>query len=319
MSGNTESKRRGNSEVAHRRKYLLSRHSFLGRYWYVYALVLPAVLYRLLWTAWPLIQTVYLSLTDTNFIYGTSQFIGFQNYVDLMADDQFWNSITFTLIYAAIVVVSTLVLGMALALLLNRILVGRSLGRVVLLVPWVIPTVLAGIMWKILASSVGSPINDVLLRLGLIDQSIAWLSNSTTAQIIVLAASVWKYTPFAALLLLAGLGTVPQDLYEAAQLDGANALQRFRHVTLPLITPVVLIVLIFQTMEALRVFDVIYGLTKGGPGDATQVLSYYAYQSMFFYGKSGYGSAQAVIMLLLTIAISGTLALLLYRRMSAEE
>jgi ABC-type sugar transport system permease subunit len=130
----------------------------------------------------------------------------------------------------------------------------------------------------------------------------------------VLVASIWKYTPFAALLLLAGLGTVPRELYEAASIDGAGAVQRFRRITIPLIMPVILIVLIFQTMDALRVFDIIYGLTKGGPADATQPLSYLAYQSMFFYGKTGYGSAQAMVMLLLTVAVSGTLAVLLYRR-----
>jgi multiple sugar transport system permease protein len=319
VSEKTGLERPRTAKITQRVKRLVSGRSFLGRYWFVYALVLPAVLYRLFWTLWPLLQTTYLSFTNANFIYGTSKFIGIQNYVDLLSDDQFLNSISFTLIYSASVVVGTLVLGMAVALILNRIVVGKSVGRTVLLIPWVIPFVLAGIVWRIMGSNVGSPINDVLLRLGLIDQGVAWLAESIPAQIIVIVASIWKYTPFAALLLLAGLGTVPQDLIEAAKLDGANAWQRFRHVTLPLITPVVLIVLIFQTMDVLRAFDIIYGLTKGGPGDSTQVLSYYAYQSMFFYGKSGYGSAQAIVMLVLTIAISGTLAALLYRRTSKEE
>jgi multiple sugar transport system permease protein len=319
VSEKTGLERSRTAKITQRVKRLVSRRSFLGRYWFVYALVLPAVLYRLFWTLWPLLQTTYLSFTDSNFIYGTSQFIGIQNYVDLLSDDQFLNSISFTLIYSASVVVGTLVAGMIIALLLNRIVVGKSFGRTVLLIPWVIPFVLAGIVWRIMGSNVGSPINDVLLRLGVIDQGVAWLAESIPAQIIVIVASIWKYTPFAALLLLAGLGTVPQELIEAAKLDGANAWQRFRHVTLPLITPVILVVLVFQTMDALRAFDIIYGLTKGGPGDSTQVLSYYAYQSMFFYGKSGYGSAQAIVMLVLTIAISGSLAALLYRRTSKEE
>jgi multiple sugar transport system permease protein len=286
----------------------------LRRYWFVFALVLPAVLYRLFWTAWPLVQTTYLSLTDANFLYGTNEFVGLQNYLDLMADTQFWGAVGFTLFYSAVVVVGTLILGMAVALLLNKIVFGRGIGRTVLLVPWVIPFVLAGIMWRIMASDVGSPINDILLRLGLINQDIAWLAEPGSAVFMVLLASIWKYTPFAALLLLAGLGTVPRELYEAASIDGAGPVQRFRRITIPLIMPVILIVLIFQTMDALRVFDIIYGLTKGGPADATQPLSYFAYQTMFFYGKTGYGSTQAMVMLLLTIAVSGTLAIFLYRR-----
>jgi multiple sugar transport system permease protein len=263
VSEKTRVERSRTDKITRRVKRLMSRRSFLGRYWFVYALVLPAVLYRLFWTLWPLLQTTYLSFTNANFIYGTSQFIGIQNYVDLLSDDQFLNSISFTLIYSASVVVGTLVLGMAVALLLNRIVVGKSLGRTVLLIPWVIPFVLAGIVWRIMGSNVGSPINDVLMRLGVIDQGVAWLAESIPAQIIVIVASIWKYTPFAALLLLAGLGTVPQDLIEAAQLDGANAWQRFRHVTLPLITPVILYDIIIGLSFGLQVFTSAYILTGG--------------------------------------------------------
>jgi multiple sugar transport system permease protein len=130
----------------------------------------------------------------------------------------------------------------------------------------------------------------------------------------VLASSIWKNTPFAALMLLAGLQTISRELYEAARVDGAGALARFRFVTLPLLMPVVLVVLIFRTMEALRAFDLIYGLTEGGPGTATQVLSYLAFQNMFYYGKGGYGATLSVAMLVITLLTSGTLAVFLYRR-----
>jgi len=293
--------------------------AFLRRYWFVYALVLPAVAYRLFWSAWPLAQTLYLSLTDTNLAFRTSAFSGLENYATLMGDAQFWNSVTLTLGYTAGTVSGELVLGMMLALLLNEKLIGRQLGRTTLLVPWAISAVLAGIIWKILFWDVGGPINDLLLRLGAIDQRLAWLAEPRLAWTAVLVASVWKYTPFAALMLLAGLQTISQELFEAARVDGAGALARFRYITLPLIMPVVLVVLIFRVMDALRAFDFIYGLTQGGPGSATQVLSYYAYQNMFFFAKGGYGATLAVAMLVVTILTSGTLAVFLYRRASVRE
>lgn len=290
------------------------RRSLWQRYGFVYALVLPAVLYRLFWTAWPLIQTAYLSFTDTNLVFRTSAFTGLDNYALLVNDGQFWNSVSLTLLYTVGTVAGELVLGLLLALLLNERLPGRRLGRTTLLVPWAISAVLAGIIWKILFWDVGGPINDVLLRLGLIHQRLSWLAEPQLAWVAVLASSIWKNTPFAALLLLAGLQTISPELYEAARVDGAGALARFRYVTLPLLLPVTLVVLIFRTMEALRAFDLIYGLTQGGPGTATQILSYYAFQNMFLFAKGGYGATLSVAMLLLTVLTSGTLAVFLYRR-----
>jgi multiple sugar transport system permease protein len=287
---------------------------FLRRYWFVYALVLPAVLYRLLWTAWPLAQTIYLSFTDTNLVFRTSAFIGLQNYADLVSDDQFWNSLTLTVLYTVGTVGGELVFGMLLALLLNEKVFGRRVARTVLLLPWAISAVLTGIIWKIIFWDAGGPANDLLLKLGLIETGLPWLSQAQYAQAAVLISSIWKFTPFAALMLLAGLQTIPRELYEAAQVDGAGPWSTFRYITLPLVVPVVMVVLIFRIMEALRTFDQVYGLTQGGPGTATQVLSYLAFQNMFYFTKGGYGATIAVVMLLLTIVTSGVLAILLYRR-----
>lgn len=289
---------------------------FLRRYWFVYSLVLPALLYRLIWTAWPLAQTIYLSFTDTNLVFRTSSFIGLQNYVALLGDDQFWNSFVLTILYTAGTVTGELALGLLLALLLNEKLFGRRLARTVLLLPWAISAVLTGIVWKIIFWDVGGPVNDLLLRLGLVHTGLPWLSQAHYAQLAVLISSVWKFTPFAALMLLAGLQTIPRELYEAAQVDGAGPWSTFRYITLPLVVPIVMVVLIFRIMEALRTFDQVYGLTQGGPGTSTQVLSFYAFQNMFYFTKGGYGATIAVVMLLLTIATSGILAILLYRRPS---
>lgn len=288
--------------------------SFLRRYWFVYALVMPAVVYRLFWTAWPLVQTFYLSLTDTELVFQTSAFIGLENYVTLMNDAQFWNSFNYTIVYTIGTVTGELVLGLLCALLLNQQLIGRQIARAVLLVPWAISAVLSGIIWKIIFWDVGGPANDILMRLNIVDSGLAWLAQAELARMAVLIVSIWKFTPFAALMLLAALQTIPNDLYEAAKVDGAGTWDVFRSITLPMLMPVILVVLIFRIMEALRAFDQIYGLTQGGPGTATQVLSYYAYENMFYFTKLGYGAAVAVVLLLLTVLTSGSLGVLLLRR-----
>lgn len=284
------------------------------QYGFVYLLVLPAVAYRLFWTAWPLGQTMWLSLTDSNFIYGTQAYIGLQNYRELFADEAFWNSVYVSVMYSAVVVVGTVILGLAVAQLLTHKRKGRTIGRIAILIPFTIPTVLAGQMWRSLATNTGSPLNDLLMRAGVIDHPVPWLSDAWSARLIVTLASLWRLTPFAAILFVAALASVPKELHEAAQIDGAGNWKRFRLVTLPIISPAILVVMIFQAIEALRAFDIIYALTKGGPGTSTDVLSYHAYQDMFFYGKSGYGSAQAVVLLAITIVVAGGLAGLMHHR-----
>lgn len=267
----------------------------------VYALVLPAVLYRMFWSAWPLLQTAYLSLTDTNFIYGTSSFVGVQNFKVLFADPEFWNATAITLVFSVVLVVGTVGLGLLVARMLVKRLPGQTLGRISVLMPFIIPSILAAQMWRTLAANSGSPLNTVLANVGLLDIDYAWLSEDLGARILVVAASLWRSVPFAALLFLAALSSVPNEIHEAAAMDGAGPWKRFWNIDLPMIKVIILVVTIFETIEALRTFDLVYALTQGGPGQATQLISYRAYQDMFFYGKSGYGSAQAIILLAITI------------------
>ena len=270
--------------------------------------------YRLFWTAWPLLDTVRLSFTNSNFIYNTSANVGLANFRDLLGDRDFRRSVMISLGYATIVVIGSVVLGLAIAQLLARKIPGQAWGRVAILLPFTIPSVLAGQMWRSLATNTGSPLNDILLRLGVIDERIAWLSEAWSARLVVILATLWRYTPFAAILFVAALAAITDDLYEAAEIDGASAWRRFVHITLPLISPTVLVVMMFQAIEGLRAFDIVYSMTKGGPGTATDVMSYHAYQDMFFYGKSGYGSAQSVVLLALTIIAVGLLAVWFNRR-----
>ena len=288
--------------------------SFLRRSWLIYLLVLPAVIYRIGITFVPLIQTFTLSLTNRNLVARTNDFVGLANYKSLLTDDQFIWALTFTFIYAVSTVMGELLIGMAVALLLHQRFVGRQAARTALLVPWAISAVLAGIMWKIMFWDVGGPINDILLRLHIIGQPLAWLAMPNYAQFAVIFASVWKFMPFAALLLLASLQTIPDELFDAAKVDGATAWNRFRHITMPLVSPVITVIIMFRLMEALRAFDQIYSLTGGGPGVATDVLSRYAYSVMFYYSKYGYGATLAVLMFMLTICTSGMLGVFLYRR-----
>lgn len=307
LSGATQRSRSSSSSLNRQR----SRRRYFP--WIVYALVLPAVAYRAFWSGWPLLQTAYLSFTNTNFIYGTSEFVGFDNYVEMMGDPGFWNAMKITLVYSAVVVILTTVLGLIVAKMLVRVLPGQAIGKIALLIPYIIPTVLAAHMWRTLASNSGSPLNALLIAIGVTDSDIPWLSEAWSAQLLVVVASVWRAVPFAALLFLAALSSVPKEVHEASAVDGASAWQRFWHVERPMVMNTVLVVVIFQSIEALRAFDIVYGLTKGGPGDATDLISYRAYQHMFFYGQSGYGSAEAMVLLVVTIAVVGLLSWWLVR------
>lgn len=279
----------------------------------VYVLVLPPVLYRLVWSAWPLLQTAYLSLTNSNFIYGTSKFIGLDNYVEMAQDEGFWYSMATTLIYAMVLVVGTIGLGLLIARMLLPALPGQSLGRVAILIPYIIPSVLAAHIWRTMAANSGSPLNSVLSTIGIIDNDIAWLANAWSARVIVIAASLWRSVPFAALLFLAALSSVPQEVHEASAIDGAGPWRQFWSIDLPIIKATILVVTTFQAIEALRTFDIVYGLTKGGPGRATELISYTAYQDMFFYGQSGYGSAEAMALIVLSAIVAGLLSIALVR------
>lgn len=279
----------------------------------VYALVGPAVAYRLFWTAWPLLQTAYLSLTNSNFLYQTQAWVGLDNYREIAADQEFIQAGATTVVYSAILVLGTLGFGLFIARLLVRTLPGQSLGRVSVLIPFIIPSVLAAHMWRTMAANSGSPLNSLLSGIGVVEGDIAWLSNAWSARLIVIVASLWRAVPFAALLFLAALSGIPRDVHEAAAIDGAGGWHQFVFIDYPIIKPTVAVVAAFQAIESLRTFDIVYGLTKGGPGQATNLISYRAYQDMFFYGKSGYGSAEAMVLLAVTAVVVGLLSWWLVR------
>jgi ABC-type sugar transport system permease subunit len=226
--------------------------------------------------------------------------VGWENYTDLWTDPVAMQSLQTTVIFVAVTIPLELLFGLGIALVMNEAFRGRGLLRAVVLIPWAIPTVVSSQMWRFIFNDRYGLFNFVLFG----DQTTRYLApmadpNLALAAIIV--AEVWKTTPFAALIILAGLQTIPDELYEAADVDGATVWQKFRYLTLPLIRPALLLALLFRTIDALRVFDLVFVMTQGGPADATNVLQFYGYKKSFAEGMVGYGSAIAVCVFLLSM------------------
>ncbi|MER8594250.1 sugar ABC transporter permease [Mesorhizobium sp. M1182] len=277
-----------------------------------YCIVLPAILLRLAFTLLPLVQTLYLSLTNSSMM-GRPRFIGLQNYVALFQDQTLLSSLTFTIFYTIVSITLETILGLLIAILLMQNLRGRWISNFLMLLPWVMAPLLAATVWKIMYYEDGGILNEVLRDLGIIHEPVRWLSDATTAKFSVIVVTVWKNLSWCILIFMAGLGALPRDVYEAAELDGANAIQKFFTITLPLLKPTTYLVLMFRGMGEIQTFEQISGVTRGGPGTATQTLALYAYQRFFQELRYGYGSAINVLLLLLTVAIGGFFAWRLYR------
>lgn len=266
-------------------------------------LVIPALIMLLLVFAYPILRAFWLSLYTQNLGTQLQQiFSGFSNYQRMIGDGRFWQSIWNTSIFTAASVILELILGMAVALILNQAFKGRSIVRTITLMPWALPTALMGIAWAWIFNDQYGVINDILRRLGLIESGISWLGNPVMAMVAVVSADVWKTTPFIALLLLAGLQSISNDLYEAHSLDGASAWQSFRRITIPLLMPQIIIALLFRFAQAFAIFDLIQVMTGGGPAGATETVSVYIYSTVMRYLDFGYGAALVVVTFLLLVA-----------------
>lgn len=264
--------------------------------WYFVA---PTLAVFVLVGLYPLLQTLVFSLTDARMgDPGKVNFIGLDNYVQLVQDPTFWGVVLNTVIFTAISVSIEFVFGLAIALIVNSRFRGRGLARAAMLIPWAIPTVISARIWSYMLQDTYGVINDLLVtRVGLMDERIAWLAQPGLAMISIIAVEVWKTTPFVALLLLAGLQLIPGDVYEAADVDGASAQQKFLRLTLPMLKPAILVALIFRTLDALRVFDSVWVLTKGELG--TEMMATYNYRQLVYFQKLGFGSAISVMIFLI--------------------
>ncbi len=276
-----------------------------------YLLVLPAVIYVLALLGFPLVLGLWYSLTDATVV-RDGRFIGLKNFADAVRDPTFRLAIRNTLIIATVATAAKITLSVALAFLLLGAFRGRSVLRTLFVLPWTIPVALSTIAWKWMFHSQFSVINWILLKLGLIDQSIQWLGTPIPAMIAVILVSTWRAVPFGAIVVMAGLTALPADVIDAARVDGANWWQRFQRVIVPLIAPILFIAVLFDLIFTLTELTVVFLLTGGGPVDQTQVLANYALQVGVSGTQLGQGAAIALFMLpvllVLTIMALRTIA-----------
>lgn len=262
----------------------------------------PALLVLLTVGLYPLLWTFAMSLTDARL--GSSReirLVGLENYIELFSSSEFWGAVGHTLVFTGSSVSLELALGMIIALVVHSTFRGRGVVRAAMLVPWALPTVVAARLWSFIYVDTYGVMNDLLVtRTGILGQKLAWLAEPGLAMFSVVLADVWKTTPFAALLLLAGLQVIPQEIYAAAEIDGASRWQSFKSLTLPLLKPMILLVLIFRTLDALRVFDVIWVMTAGAV--ETESMATLNYRELIGFQKLGYGSAISVTIFFLIAA-----------------
>lgn len=275
----------------------------------------PAILLRLLTAVYPYVQSVRLSFYKYNPAFPPKEYVGLGNYRRAFNDIAIRSSIEFTLIFVIGSTLFQIVFGLGIALLLNRAFFGRGVVRAINLIPWAIPMVVVAVGFRWMFDSQYGIFDDLLDRLFGIN--IAWLISFWPARIAVISTNVWKSTPFLAIVFLAALQAVPQDIYEAARVDGASKVRSFFSVTLPLIMPQIVTIGLFMLVWQLASFDLIYAMTGGGPGYATQVLAYSIYQVAFAGLNYGYASAISMI-LFVVVAITTVFMLALYRRVEVS-
>jgi trehalose/maltose transport system permease protein len=276
----------------------------------------PMLIVLIAVAGWPLVRTIYFGFTNTSLAdFDNHQWIGFGNYLrvlhlpsgkaiydGILVDPLWWQAVWNTVRFSVISVVAETVLGMIVALVLNADFRGRGIVRAAILIPWAIPTIVSAKMWSWMLNDQFGIINVVLLNLGIIHEKIAWTASADTAMTAVLIVDIWKTTPFMTLLILAGLQMIPNDIYEAAKIDGVHPLKVFWRVTLPLVRPALMVAVIFRLLDALRIFDLIYVLT---PNNAqTKSMSVFAKENLFDFDKFAYGSAASTLLFLILAFIT---------------
>ncbi|MDX2230168.1 MAG: sugar ABC transporter permease [Leptolyngbyaceae cyanobacterium bins.349] len=266
--------------------------------------LLPATALLLLVFAYPIARSLWLGLFAQNL--GTELepvFVGLSNYTRILGDRHFWHTFFITTRFALIAVSVELILGMGIALLLHRAFRGRDLVRTIAILPWALPTALIALGWTWIFNDQFGVANDILLRLGLTTTGINWLGEPMTATLALLIADIWKTTPFISLLLLAGLQSIPQDLYEAHTLEGATPLQSFWQITLPLLVPQIVIAVLFRFAQTFGIFDLMQVMTGGGPGGATEVVALYIYTNAMRYLDFGYAAALIAVTFIVLVLV----------------
>lgn len=269
------------------------------------SLLIPCFLFVIAFAFYPIVYSFVLSLHKIvlSLPHLGKPFVGLDNYRALLEDRIALHSLINTLIFVFSTTILEILFGLVIALAINRHFKGRGVVRAAVLIPWAVPTVVASQMWRFIFNDKYGLLNYILHGSNTSTYT-AWLAYPSTAFMAIVAADVWKTSSFAGLLILAGLQLIPDELYEAAKIDGASSWQQFRNITLPLIKPAILIALLFRTMDAFRVFDLVFVMTQGGPADATNVLQFYGYKKIFTEGFMGYGSTISVLVFAITFIVS---------------
>jgi ABC-type sugar transport system permease subunit len=282
---------------------------------YPYLSILPVALVIVLFAIYPIIHAVRMSffqylLTKPN----QHPFVGLDNYIDVVSSYYFKNSIQITGIYTVASVVGVIIYGLGVALLMNSKIRLSTPLKIVILLPWALPAVVSGLLWKWILNADFGILNGMLYAVGLIDRYIPFLADPTLAKASLIMAFIWKEGPLVAIFFLAGLQLIPAELYEAARIDGGGGWRIFRFVTLPLLRPILLIVVVYETMTAILTFDTIYVMTGGGPANSTALISWFAYAEIFKALNLGHGVALAIIIALITLVL-----IILYLRVLRTE
>ena len=258
-------------------------------------MVAPIVLFIIIMVAFPLVYTVYLSFTDWNMGVTAPEFLGLENYVDVLTDPQFWSDTGNTLYLAFGSVAIELVLGTCIAIVLNRPFRGKDVVKTLFLLPMVATPIAVGMVWQLIYEPTLGVANHFLKFLGL--EPVMWLIDSNTVLNSLMIIEIWEWTPMVMLIVLAGLAGLPREVYESAQLDGAGKFQLFRKITLPLLRPTLIVTALLRLIDALKTFDIIYATTQGGPLQASETVNLFAYKSIFSYFKMGRGAALIICFL----------------------
>lgn len=281
-------------------------------------LMLPLLLIMLSVIGWPFVDTLRLSFTDARLVGTGGDFVGLQNYVRLFSSDAFWRAFRVTTEFAVISVLVEMVLGVLVALLLFQDFRGRNLLRALLILPWALPTVVNALLWRLIYNPEYGALNAMLVQLGVLDEYRSWLGDPNSALAALIVADAWKNFPLVALISLAALHAIPQAIRAAAIVDGANALARFRYVILPYLAGPLMVAVVLRTIEAFKVFDIIWVMTRGGPANSTRTLSILVYQEAFSFQRAGSGASLALI---ITLAVTGLAVayVVMIRRAAGEK
>jgi multiple sugar transport system permease protein len=277
-------------------------------------LLLPLLAVMTLIIGWPLIETVRISFTDARLVGGESHWVGLANFSKVLASPQFHQVLWTTILFVLISVTAEVVLGVLAALLLDQQFVGRSFLRALMILPWALPTVVNATMWRLIYNPDFGAFNALLTQTGLIADYRSWLGETQTALFAVCLADVWKNFPLVALIALAALQSVPRELKAAAIIDGAGPLARFRTVTLPYLAGPLTVAIVLRMIEAFKVFDIIWVMTRGGPANSTRTVSIFVYQEAFSFQHAGTGASAALMVVLISAVLISTYVTMLRRQ-----